>query len=201
MGTCPMVQEEAMQQALQITFRGMEVSPALEARVHELAQRLERFDPNMTSCHVIVEQASRHQQQGGLYEVHIRIGTPGGEVFVSRAAPQDQAHEDPYVAVRDAFDAAARKLEDHVRTHDHRKRVHETPSHGVVRRLFPQDGYGFVETSDGLEVYFHENAVLDRGFDKLSVGDEVRIEIAGKESSKGPQATAVRKIGKHHLAG
>lgn len=110
-----------MQAALQITFRGMDPSPAVEARIRELAERLTRFDPHITGCHVRVEQPHRHQQQGATFDVHMRIGTPGGEIVVTHAGRTD-AHEDAYVALRDAFDAAVRKLEDHVRMRDHRAR-------------------------------------------------------------------------------
>jgi len=70
-----------------------------------------------------------------------------------------------------------------------------------VVRLFPDDGYGFIETADGQEVYFHRNSVVEGDFAKLAVDSEVRVEIAYGESEKGPQATTVRPVGKHHIVG
>src|SRR5271166_3004453 len=99
---------------LQVTFRGMEPSPALEARIREKAARLERFEKDILRCHVTVEAPHRHHHQGQLYGAYIEIFMPRGNVIVTRNRPQDHAHEDPYVAVRDAFDAAVRQLEDHV---------------------------------------------------------------------------------------
>jgi hypothetical protein len=40
---------------------------------------------------------------------------PGAALVINRDPGQDQAHEDVYVAMRDAFDAAERRLEDYVR--------------------------------------------------------------------------------------
>lgn len=181
-----------MQQPLQITFRGMETSDAVEARVRALAAGFERFADRITTCHVTLQSPHQHHHQGQLFDVRIRIGVPGKEIVIDREGSQNHAHEDIYVALRDAFAAATRKLEDYERTRDHRARIHESEAiHGKVARLFPQDGYGFIETSDGLDVYFHEHSVLEGGFAKLEVGDEVRLDVSEDESDKGPQATTV----------
>jgi ribosomal subunit interface protein len=101
-----------MQDSLQITYRGMEPSAALDARIRERAARMQRFDDRITSCHVTVQAAHRHQHQGQRYEVRIQIRRPhGGELVISHGW-QDPSHEDVYVAVRDAFEAAERRLED-----------------------------------------------------------------------------------------
>jgi len=99
-----------MQLPLQITFRGLPHSDALETAIRERAVKLDRFHPRITSCRVVIEQAGRHQQQGKQFVVRLDIGVPGAEIAVNR----DHA-EDAMVAVRDAFDAARRKLEDHAR--------------------------------------------------------------------------------------
>lgn len=99
-----------MQQPLQITFRGMDPSAFVAMRVRELAARLERFEDRITSCHVTIQSPHQHQRHGQLFEVKIRMGVPGGEIAVD-CGSQNRAHEDLYVALRDAFDAAVRKLE------------------------------------------------------------------------------------------
>jgi ribosomal subunit interface protein len=189
-----------MQQPLQISFRGLDHSPAIEARVRELAEYLERFEDRITSCHVSVQAPHHHHHQGQLYDVRIQVRVPGKDIVVNREGSNNHAYEDVYVALRDAFEAAARRLEDHAQRREHRARGNEPPPRAHVTRVFPQEGYGFIETDDGLEVYFHEHSVVD-GFEKLEVGDEVRLEIAEQESDKGPQATTVRLVGKHHGAG
>jgi ribosomal subunit interface protein len=190
-----------MQVPLKLAFREMEPSDAIEARIRERVSRLERFYDRITSCDVVVDAPHRHHHQGRIYEIRIVIRIPGADIAINRAGPHDHAHEDVYVALRDAFDAAERKLEDAQRRRDHRAKVHEVPPHGRVARIFPQDGYGFVETSDGLEVYFHENSVMGAPFADLHTGDEVRLELADNESDRGPQATTVRPIGRHHIVG
>jgi ribosomal subunit interface protein len=100
---------------LQISFRNMDPSPAVEARIREKAAKLERFHDRIVSCTVVVEAPHRHHHKGKLYSVHVNISVPGKDVAVDRAKPIDHAHEDVYVAVRDAFDAAVRRLEDHVK--------------------------------------------------------------------------------------
>ena len=104
-----------MQIPLQISFRNMDPSPAVEARIRKKAEKLERFHDRIIGCTVVVEAPHRHQHKGKLYSVRVDISVPGKDVIVDRAKPEDQAHEDVYVAIRDAFNAAARRLEDQAR--------------------------------------------------------------------------------------
>jgi ribosomal subunit interface protein len=99
-----------MQLPLQITIRDIEHSDALEAHIRDRAGKLDEFFGHIMSCRVVVEMPHKHHQQGKNFTVHIDIGVPGSEIVVNR----DHA-EDVYVALRDAFDAAKRQLEDHAR--------------------------------------------------------------------------------------
>lgn len=99
-----------MKQPLQILFRGMEVSPALEAAAREKAAKLDQFTPNLMSCRVVIELEQKHQQQGRPFAVSIDLTMPGQELRVDKVDS-----EDAYVALRDAFDAMTRRLEDTVR--------------------------------------------------------------------------------------
>lgn len=185
-----------MQVPLQIDFQNMDRSDAVEARVRERVDKLEQFYPRITGCRVTVVAPHRHHRKGKLYEVRIDVDVPGKHVLVTHTGPKNHAHEDVYVALRDAFNAAQRQLEDHSRKVRQKVKHHEEPTLGAVARLFNYEGYGFVELSDGQEIYFHRNSVVDADFDKLEVGDEVRLEIAEGESAEGPQATTVRPTGK-----
>jgi ribosome-associated translation inhibitor RaiA len=100
---------------LQITFRHMDPSAALETRIRRKAAELEQFFDRIISCRVVVESRHRHRHQGNLFEVHIDLSVPGSQLFAGRNHAFDHSHEDAHVAVRDAFDAARRQLEDHVR--------------------------------------------------------------------------------------
>jgi ribosome-associated translation inhibitor RaiA len=103
-----------MQVPLQISFIDMDPSPALEAKIRERADKLEQFFAGLISCHVIVQGPHHHRSGGRHYAVHIHLQVPGRELDVSRD-PDDVPHGDAYVAVRYAFDAAARRLEDYAR--------------------------------------------------------------------------------------
>jgi ribosomal subunit interface protein len=190
-----------VQAPLRITFQGIDPSPAIEARIREKAEMLERFHERITSCHVVVARPASHHKKGNLYEVRIHLEVPKGHVDATREAGLNHAHEDPYVALRDAFDHAVRLLEDQIRKQRGDVKRHEVPEHGSVVRLLPDRRAGFLESSDGLEVYFHENAVIDAGYDALEVGHEVRFELAPDPGENGPQASTVEAIGKHHLVG
>ncbi len=85
---------------LQITMRHMPQSEALEARIREKAAKLDEFHPNVTGCHVTVEEQRRHHQQGHWFNVRVAVRVPSHEIVVNR-----DHDEDPYVALRDAFDA------------------------------------------------------------------------------------------------
>lgn len=184
---------------LQITFKDMDPSPALEARIREKAARLARFELDILRCHVTIEAPHRHHRQRHLYRARVEVHVPRGEVVATRAHPQDHAHEDPYVTVRDAFDAVIRQLEDHVRRRGGQVKHHEPPQlHGKVARFEAEEGYGFIETNDGQDVYFHRNSVVDGGFDRLRIGDAVRLTAAAGE--KGLQASTVQPTGRHRPA-
>lgn len=186
-----------MQMPLQISFHGMEPSSAIETRIREKAAKLERFCNRIVGCRVTVEAPHRHHRHGKLYNVRIDLSVPGKDVFVGHSGPLNHAHEDVYVAIRDAFDAAGRQLQNHVRKAQGAVKVHPAPSHGKVVQLFSD--YGFVEMPDGQEVYFHRNSVIDEGFEKLDIGSEVRLVLAEGEGAEGAQASTVTPIGKHHV--
>jgi ribosomal subunit interface protein len=188
-----------MELPLQVTFRNMDPSPMVEVAVREKAEKLDRFIDRIMGCHVTVEAPHRRHHKGKLYHVRIDITVPGGEIIVNKEKPKNHAHEDVYVAVRDAFNAAKRQLEDYARKRRGDVKSHEAPLHGRVSRLFPAEGYGFIAAADGREVYFHRNSIVDGSYDDLAEGSEVRLVVAEKEGEKGPQASTVRPVGKHHV--
>lgn len=185
-----------MQVPLQVTFRNMEHSEKIEEDVRQHAAKLDEFSDRITSCRVVIEAPHRHHHKGNLYHVRLLVSVPRRELVVDREPDADHAHEDAHVTIRDAFDAMRRQLEDDVRELRNDVKVHPVPPHGKVVQIFPQEGYGFIETPDGREIYFHRNSVLDAAFGQLELGTEVRF--AEEEGDKGPQASTVRLVGKHH---
>lgn len=95
---------------LQITYRDVTPSPALESVIRERAAKLDHFAQRITSCRVVVEAPHRHSNKAD-FHVRIDITVPGAEEIVVSREPSSSA-ADPYVAVREAFDAATRQLQD-----------------------------------------------------------------------------------------
>jgi len=120
---------------LQITFRHMDCSPALATRIRALVSRLEKLEARITHCHVIIAAPPRHHRHGALYDFHIDIGLPDRVIAVHRARSGARSHEDPFVALRDAFRAARRKLEDYRLTRRGHIKSHSQPPR--VRRRAP----------------------------------------------------------------
>ena len=178
-----------MEMPVKVTFRNMEHSAAIEADVLKRAAKLESFFDGIIGCRVVIEEPHRSHRQGKL--VHVRIDTtvPGKELVVNREPAEHHAHEDAYVAVRDAFRAMKRQLEDHARLLRGDTKLHTTPAPARIARLFPDEGYGFIETADGREVYFHRNALVDRPFERVRIGDAVRF--AEETGDQGPQASSL----------
>jgi cold shock CspA family protein len=182
-----------MDQAPQITFKEVPSSPAVEECIREHAAELAQFHDGVVRCRVVVERPHRNHRQGNLYAVRIDLTIPGHEIVVGREPSQHQAHEDVYVAIRDAFEAAKRQLQDHVGRDRRQPKHHDMAAEGRVARLFRDAGYGFIETPDGREVYFHRNSVADGRFDALAAG--VRVRFTEEAGEKGPQATVVHPVG------
>ena len=120
-----------MEQPLQLQFRNLEHSPAIEAAVRKHVDKLKFLNGDIISCRVAIESPHKHQYKGKLYHVVVDVRVPGKEIVVSRAPDDQQAHEDVYVAIRDAFDAARRQIQDYVRIRRGKVKTHEPPPQGA----------------------------------------------------------------------
>jgi cold shock CspA family protein/ribosome-associated translation inhibitor RaiA len=177
---------------LQITFRDLDPSPALETRIRELVQRLEKFSAQILRCHVIVEAGHGHGRQGHLFQVHFQVTAPGGRIIANREHRQRQSHEDVHVALRDAYRAVRRRLQDHERQRRREVKHHAPEPVGWVSELYPAEDFGRITTGDGRSVYFHRHSVVGTDFDGLTSGTAVRfVEEPGEQ---GPQASTVKLI-------
>jgi len=175
---------------LEISFRHMRHSEAVEQAVRQRADKLLRFHPRITNCRVVVEAANRkNSAKAVVYRVRVDVTVPGAEIVASREPSLKPLHEDVNVAIHEAFDSARRELQDVAGRMRWEVKQHEAHPRGRVVRLFPDRGYGFLESDEGYEVYFHANAVVGGALADLVIGDEVRYEEAPGEG--GPQATTV----------
>jgi cold shock CspA family protein len=186
-----------MKLPLQVSFHNLERSQTVEDRMREEAAQLDEFCDHIISCRVVVDVPHRHHVTGNVYQVRIDIKVPGEEIAVTHEpAEHDPFYENVNVAIRDAFASAARRLEDYVRRQRTDVKHHAAPAHGRVVKLFSDPGFGFIETPEGREIYFHANSVLGEKFADLAVGTEVTF--AEEMGDKGPQASSVRIVGRHH---
>jgi cold shock CspA family protein/ribosome-associated translation inhibitor RaiA len=178
---------------MELTFRHMAHSEAIEEVVRRKASKLDQFYKRVTSCRVLVEALHHTSSAKGLvYHVRVDVTVPGGELVARREPPCQHFHEDVFIALRDAFDGVCREIQDYAQVRRGDVKVHEPSPRGRVVKLFPERGYGFLESEDGYEVYFHEHSVLDGGFTRLAVGTEVRFEE--EEGDRGPQASTVAVV-------
>ncbi len=159
-----------------------EVQSYLQSRIDRLPDSYERI----LSSRVVLRGETRHHQTGGPYSVHIHIDVPQRVVVVTR-----QKRDDLHAAIKEAFDAAQRQLHEHARKQRGDVSPTVKPSRGHISRVFPELGYGFIDTGEG-DAYFHRNAVLEHRFDELEVGREVRFELEGGD--KGLQASTVALV-------
>lgn len=177
---------------LTITYRDLTPSPAIEGFVRRWASRLETVYDRVERCQVVIERPHQHHRHGQRYHVRVTLAVPGPDIEVSRDHALDGAHEDLYVAIRDAFRAARRQLEDHARRQRADVKTHVEPEHGRVTYLDVEREWGYLD-ADGRQVYFHRNSVIDHA--ELAVGDEVRF--TDEPGVEGPQATSVARVGEH----
>ncbi|MBD3426418.1 MAG: HPF/RaiA family ribosome-associated protein [Candidatus Omnitrophica bacterium] len=183
-----------MKVPLQISFRGIPASDDIKALVEEKTGKLEEVCDHINSCRVAIEKTQEHQERGNPYRVRLDITvTPGHEIAVRREPSRGDLHKPLEFVVRDAFHAARGQLIEltdrqrrEVKTHPHQQ------ANALVSKVFTDQGYGFLETIDGREIYFHQNSVLNNGFERLKPGTAVRY--VEEEGQKGPQASTVHII-------
>ncbi len=188
-----------MQVPLQIAFEHIPHSDPIERRIREEVEKFEEFYGRITSARVVLCKPQHRHHTGDTYAVRIHLAVPdAADIVINRNPAVTGVHEDAYVTIRDAFKAARHQLQDLVRERQGQTKAHESAPHGTIASLHPGADHGFITSADGREIYFHRNSVEADKFDDLEAGQEVRFSEAAGD--KGPQATLVRPLGKHHVA-
>ncbi len=169
---------------LQIEGRHIEVTDEWAA---DIAARAGELKPSADVVHLRVTLARHDHQKAEDTHEAVLVGQIPGHTITARKS--DNSFEE---AIRNAFEAFETELERvQEKRASHEVRVSAPPEHGVVTRLFPEEGYGFIVLDDGTDVYFHRNAVHDLPFEKMD-GMEVTLNVEPGE--KGPQATTVNPV-------
>jgi len=204
-----------MKTELQITYRNMKPSTEVEKWIHAEAAKLDTLYSRVMGCRVSVEVPHRHHRKGSPYHIRIDLTVPGGEIVVKRepslnararhlgereSKKQSEVkvpHKELRQAIHDAFKAAGRRLQDYARRQRGDIKSPTLLPQARVSKILPQEGYGFLTSDDGREIYFHKNSVLGRAFPRLRVGTTVRfVEESGE---KGLQASTVRIVSKQGI--
>ncbi|MCX5771718.1 MAG: HPF/RaiA family ribosome-associated protein [Candidatus Hydrogenedentes bacterium] len=180
-----------MEVPLELAFKDVQRTDVLDEFIEEKLERLGRVCDYIVSCRLTVEKPQRHQHSARLV---VRV-PPNHEIVAKRESSAGDSREQLITVVDDVFEAARRQLQSLVDRQKGLVKHHpEKEEAAVVARLFREEGYGFLRTADGTEIYFHRNSVLHDEFDLLEVGAGVRYEV--EDGEKGPQATTVELVEK-----
>ena len=187
-----------MQTPVEIDFQGLKGNEQLRACVLKHIAVLEERFGRITACRVVIKAPSERHRTGSAYEIALRLSLPQGrEVDIGRSEKPDVRHADATVALNDAFRRARRRLQDHARRMRGVVKSHDGPPIATVRSFDGLAGFGFLETTDGREIYFHKNSILNGDFRGVAPG--ARVTFFEEMGDKGPQASTVKLLGKHGL--
>lgn len=184
-----------MQVPPEIAFRGVTPTDEMKAQILDGIEKLEDVYPNLTSCRSMVADDTPDQQSGNNYRVRLEIGIPSKNVVVDHQHPAPADRAGLQQMITEAFATARKRLIKAKELQRGKVKRHELPPHGRIVRLLVDDTgvrYGFLETRDGQQVYFHEDALVDLDYDDLEIGDEVRYAAA--QGDEGPQASTVASL-------
>lgn len=185
-----------MQLPIDISYRNVEKTPAIDDLIRSKAEKLEEVCDHIMGCHIAVEQTHTHPEKGSPYRVRIDLTVPPNHEVVAEKSPDTGIQYDSLqVVIRDAFEAARRQLKELTEKQQNRTKSHpEQVTAGVITKLFPEEGYGFLKAFEDQEIYFHRNSVLHNDFERLTIGTGVQFFLS--QGEKGPQASTVRLINK-----
>lgn len=183
----------------EITYRDVTKTEALNTLIHEKIAKLERMCDYISSCHIAVEKIHDRPRSGSPYRVRIDLTVPPGHELVADNHPSEATqYVELDVVIRDAFSIAERQLKELVRRQrDSQKARNQSTAQettALVTKVFKDQGYGFIKTLDGQEVYFHQNSVLNDEFDRIEVGTGVHFFL--EQGEEGPQASTVKIVDK-----
>lgn len=180
--------------SLEVSYRDVEKTDSIDTLIKEKLQKLEQICDNITMCRIAIEKPHSMVRTGNQFRVRIEIAVPPGHSVVVTREPGDSSMHEPLPAIiRDAFNAARRQLKKYA--DKQKKEIKSHPQQEMaayVVRLFKDEGYGFIRSDDGHEIYFHKNSVLNDGWERLEPG--TAVQFFEEMGEKGPQASTVQII-------
>lgn len=183
-----------MQIPLEISFRDVPKTKTVENLIHEKVNKLEQVCDHITGCRIAVERPHNNVKTGNEFRVRLDITVPPGhEIVINKEPGKNDMHNSLTTVIRDAFDAARKQLQKISAIQRRETKTHPEQEVGaIVSKVYPEDGYGFLRTINGREIYFHKNSLLNVEFKDIKEGKGVRF--FEEEGEKGPQASTVQVI-------
>jgi cold shock CspA family protein len=187
-----------MKTPVEIDFQNMAPNSRVRDTIAKHVTQMEERFGRITAGRVVLKAPGGHHKKGGLYEINIMLALPDGhEVIVDHTSQNDERYSDLDFSINDTFKRARRQLQDQVRKLQGQVKHREGPAVGTVVGLDSLGEFGFIETDDGREIYFHRNSVIGGNFPNLTVN--ARVTYAEEQGEKGPQASTVKLVEKHRL--
>jgi ribosomal subunit interface protein len=185
-----------MQVAPEVIFKGLDRTAWVEGYVAERLEHLEKFSPDITSCHVTLAREQSSHRKGNRYSVMVEVRMPRQHDLAVRKQKDIRDMDTQLLAViNQAFGAIEKQLKKTVALRRHDEKSHDGQPRGIVEKLFAEEGYGFIRTlEEDRQLYFHRNSVLHDDFEHLAIGMEVRF--TPEQGEQGPQATSIQVLGK-----
>lgn len=179
-----------------MTCRNVRKDAAIEDLIRNQAAKLDRVCDHIVSCRIAVEKPQEHQKSGNPFRVRIDVTVPPEHELVAvRESSEGDLHEQLSTVIRDAFGAMRRQLKKLVEKQRRDVKAHpEQEPAGFVIRLFREQGYGFIKSLEGREIYFHKNSLPGDEFGRLEIG--TGVQWVEQDGDKGPQASTVRIVDK-----
>jgi cold shock CspA family protein/ribosome-associated translation inhibitor RaiA len=173
---------------LQIESRNVEMTPEWQAEIDDRMTQLQAVHSELTHARVTLTKNPHHRHGSNVAEALLVVSLPGRHTITARK--QETTFEE---AIRSTFAAMQIELRRYREKRDSTEiRVTAPPLRGVISKLFPEEGYGFILQEGGSEVYFHRHAVHGFTFEALEDGTEVAFNV--EEGEQGPQATTVNPV-------
>lgn len=182
----------------EITYRNVDKTAAIDTLINEKIAKLEQLCDYISSCQIAIEKVHDRPRSGSPYRARIDLTLPPSHELVADSNPSDNnQYVELDAVIRDAFRKMERQLKQQIqqqRESEKTKSGSATDTTALVVRLFRAEGYGFLRSLEGEEIYFHCNSVLHNDFDRLELGTGVRFEA--EDGEQGPQATSVQIVDK-----
>src|SRR5260221_7587751 len=166
-----------MQTAPEVIFNGVDRSAWVENYVVERLEHLEKFARDITSCHVTLSREQRSHHKGNRYSVMVQVRVPRQHDLAVRKQKQirDMRTQLPAI-INEAFGAIETQLKRTVARRRHEEKAHDGQPHGMVEKIFPEEGYGFIRTLGiDRQGYFPRNSGRPDPFERLTLGPEARV--------------------------